>query len=137
MHIVTHAMHTETVVSVTAHAALRPGLMQEPQGHSGAELGAHVAGAHSLQTHHSSRQEGRCQSCPPCPHPSRCRHVAEVCAPVPSQEEGGCACPVWKALECITGANGTEAVAVTSCVRLTAAFGVFWLLHLPSTLKGA
>ena len=63
-------------------------LLQEPQGNSGPKLGSHVAGAHTLQAHHSRRPQGCCPGRPPGPYTSSCHCHSEECSPAPCPEEG-------------------------------------------------
>ena len=62
--------------------------VQEPQSNSGAKLGTHVAGAHTLQTHHSCRTQGCRKSCSPGAHCGSRHCHTEECAPTPGLQEG-------------------------------------------------
>lgn len=77
------------------------GLLQEPQGNSGAELGAHVAGTHTLQAYHSCRPQGGCQICPPGSLCGSCCCHPEERAPALGMQEGETAAVGMQAFHCI------------------------------------
>ena len=62
--------------------------VQEPQSNSGAKLGAHVAGAHTLQTHHSCRTQGCCKGGSPGAYCGGCHCHTEECTPALGLQEG-------------------------------------------------